>query len=271
MIEDDWISRFQSKDAKDAVESLNVIVWRKSKEKKSIEFDQIFAIDQTSLNVTEFQIDLKEHLGRNIESVDPNEANILLLDEKRTKKSINRHVQIVWENEEMRKFSSFHATFMIELIKPTYVNQLDQSNQLSSNQSHINNLLFLSTYWRAMLRHLHARNFRKAAQVEYETIENRDIWQIVDRFKNENQQIISLKWVFTYKTDSNDYLIKYEVRIMIRNDLQMIDFQNVYAITLISKVFRVLMTLIAAFNLKTHQLDAINVFLNAHNDELIYC
>ncbi len=31
------------------------------------------------------------------------------------------------------------------------------------------------------------------------------------------------------------------------------------------------MILIAAFNLKTRQLNAINAFLNAHNDELIYC
>jgi hypothetical protein len=58
---------------------------------------------------------------------------------------------------------------------------------------------------------------------------------------------------------------------MIRNDLQMINSQNVYAITLISKVFRILITLVAAFNLKTRQLNAINAFLNAHDDELIYC
>ncbi len=51
----------------------------------------------------------------------------------------------------------------------------------------------------------------------------------------------------------------------------MIDLQNVYAITLISKVFRILMILIAAFNLKTRQLNAINAFLNAHNDDSIYC
>jgi hypothetical protein len=74
-----------------------------------------------------------------------------------------------------------------------------------------------------MLRHSHAENFRKAALIEYETIENRDIWQIINRFKNEDHQIISLKWVFTYKTDANNYLIKYKVRIVIRSDLQMID------------------------------------------------
>ncbi len=121
-----------------------------------------------------------------------------------------------------------------------------------------------------MLRHSHAERFRKAAQIEYDAIENRGIWQIVDRL-DENQQIISLKWVFTYKTDLNSYLIKYKARIVIRDDLQMIDSQNVYAITLISKVFRILMTLVAAFDLKTRQLNAINAFLNAHNDEFIYC
>ncbi len=280
LTEDDRISRFQSFDAEDATESFNVIVRRKSKRKKSqlIEFDQfsqsgLLAINQTSLDVTKIQIDLENQFSsRNIESVDLNETNILSDDQKRTRKLISRYAQIVWENEEMRKFSSFHAAFMIGLFKSTYVNQSDQSDQLSSkNRSHISNLSSSSAHWRAMLRHFHAKRFRKAAQIEYDAIENRDIWQIVDRLKNEDHQIISLKWIFTYKTDSNDYLIKYKARIVIRSDLQMIDSQNVYAITLISKVFRISMTLVAAFNLKTRQLNAINAFLNAHNDELIYC
>ncbi len=277
LTEDDRISRFQSFDAEDAVESFNVIVRRKDKEKKSqlFEFDQLLAIDQTSLDVTKIQISLKEFQSssKDIESADLNEANILSDDQKRTRKLTSRDAQIVWENEDIRKFSSFHATFMIELVKSTYVNQSDQlnSDQLSSNRSHISNLLSSSAHWRAMLRHSHAKRFRKAAQIEYDAIENRDIWQIVDRSKNENQQIIFLKWIFIYKTDSNDYLIKYKARIVIRDDLQMIDFQDVYATTLASKMFRILMILIAAFDLKTRQLNAINAFLNAHNDEFIYC
>ncbi len=111
LIEDDRVSRLQSFDAEDAAESSNVTVRRKNKKKKFqlFEFDQfnqsdLFAINQTSLNVTEFQIDLKEHSSRDIESVDLNEANILSSDEKRTRKSTSRYAQIVWENEEMKKF-----------------------------------------------------------------------------------------------------------------------------------------------------------------------
>jgi hypothetical protein len=102
LIEDDRVSRLQSFDAEDAAESSNVTVRRKNKKKKFqlFEFDQfnqsdLFAINQTSLNVTEFQIDLKEHSSRDIESVDLNEANILSSDEKRTRKSTSRYAQIV--------------------------------------------------------------------------------------------------------------------------------------------------------------------------------
>jgi hypothetical protein len=86
----------------------------------------------------------------------------------------------------MRKFSSFHATFMTGMAKSANVNQSNQSNddQLSSNRSHISNLSLSSAHWRAMLRHSHANGFRKAAQLEYEAIENRDIWQIIDKSEN---------------------------------------------------------------------------------------
>jgi hypothetical protein len=56
-----------------------------------------------------------------------------------------------------------------------------------------------------------------------------------------------------------------------REDLQDADSQNVYTATLVSKVFRLLMTLMIAFHLKTRQLDAVNAFFNAHNDEFVYC
>ncbi len=59
---------------------------------------------------------------------------------------------------------------------------------------------------------------------------------------------------------------------MIRDDLQKINnAQNVYAATLASKIFRMMMTLVADFHLKIRQLDAVNVFLNVFNDEKIYC
>jgi acyl carrier protein len=97
LTEDDRISRFHSEDAEDVAESSNVIVRRKDKKKKPqmSESDQLFAIGQTSLDVTEIQTDLKNQFRRNIESADLNEANILSDDQKRTRKLTSRYAQIV--------------------------------------------------------------------------------------------------------------------------------------------------------------------------------
>jgi hypothetical protein len=66
------------------------------------------------------------------------------------------------------------------------------------NRIHISTLFSSSAYWRAMLRHSHDERFRKAAQVEYDAIDDRETWKIVYRQQAENQKIISLKWVFIH-------------------------------------------------------------------------
>jgi hypothetical protein len=59
---------------------------------------------------------------------------------------------------------------------------------------------------------------------------------------------------------------------VIRDDLQKVNnAQNVYVATFASKVFRMMMILVANFHFKIKQLDVVNVFLNVFNDEKIYC
>jgi hypothetical protein len=106
--------------------------------------------------------------------------------------------------------------------------------------------------------------------MKYNVIETKKTWEIVD--KRNDYKLISLKWVFTYKSDSNDFFFKYKARIVIRDDLQKVNnAQNVYAATFASKIFRIMMTLIADFHFKIKQLNAVNVFLNVFNNEKIYC
>ncbi len=60
-----------------------------------------------------------------------------------------------------------------------------------SNRIHISTLPLSSAHWRAMLRHSHGEGFRKAAQIEFDAIDDRDTLKIMN--KSENQKIISLK------------------------------------------------------------------------------
>jgi hypothetical protein len=214
---------------------------------------------------------------RNVASADVDQANIV--EGKRvkfvsSKYSKSDYAQLAWTEEEWGKIPEFHVAFMVGLMK----NQTDvqiglkDETSISANRIHISTLLSSSAHWRAMLKHPHGDGFRKATQLEFDAIEGRGTWEIVNKSSiPENQKIISLKWVFIYKNDSDGYLTKYKARIVVRGDLQDADSQDVYAATLASKVFRVLMALVIAFHLETRQLDVVNAFLNAHNDEPVYC
>jgi hypothetical protein len=74
-----------------------------------------------------------------------------------------------------------------------------------------------------MLKHLYAAQWQKAAQIEYDAINDKSTWIAVDKFEAQKMKIIFLKWVFIYKIDSDDFLLKFKTRIMIRENLQMID------------------------------------------------
>ena len=48
------------------------------------------------------------------------------------------------------------------------------------------------------------------------------------------------------------------------------DSSNTYTVTLASKSFRVLLAIIAYFNLEVDQLDVVSAFLNSSMDEKVY-
>jgi hypothetical protein len=243
--------------------------------------------NSSSMNLTNriLKMRRKREIKRNVISVDLDETNIL--EEKRirfvnNKYSKSDYAQLTWIEKKWNKIFEFHVAFMIELMKferfftdKSFItqNQINlHINTKISNCIYISTLFSSSAHWRAMQRHSHDEEFKKAAQMKFDAINNKSIWKIMNKSSiSENQKIISLKWAFIYKNDSNDYLTKYKTRIMMRDDLQDVDSQDVYAVTLTSKIFRVLMTLMIAFHLKTRQLDVVNAFLNAHNNEFVYC
>lgn len=125
------------------------------------------------------------------------------------------------------------------------------------------------THWRGMLRHEHAEGFKKAADLGYNTMTSMKTWDVVP--KQPGHTPLPLMWRFLYKFDENGYFTKYKARVCARGDLQSVSEEEKYAATLAMKRFRALAAMIAAYKLKTRQLDAVNAFLNAKNDKPIYC
>jgi hypothetical protein len=173
--------------------------------------------------------------------------NVINIDqEKRVWKSSKDFANTTWINEKMKKILVFYTTLMIVFNTKTLKFEIKTT---SSFKFHISNLSKSFLHWRIMLRHLHIEEILKAAQMKYNVIKTKKKWKIVD--KRDDYKLISLKWIFIYKFDSNDFLVKYKTRIVIRDNLQKINnAQNVYAATFALKIFRMIMTFVVDFHFK---------------------
>jgi hypothetical protein len=123
--------------------------------------------------------------------------------------------------------------------------------------------------WAKLELHLHSEGFKNAAQKEFYDLEAQGTWELVDQ-SNATSRPLPLKWVFTYKYDTDGYLDRYKGRICVRGDLQPYNDRDNYAATLASKVFRALMAIAARFDLEIVQMDAITAFINSLLDEEVY-
>lgn len=122
--------------------------------------------------------------------------------------------------------------------------------------------------WKEMQKHPYREAFTEAASHEITTLDKMGTFHTVARPLN--AQILPLKWVFTYKFDSDGYLIKAKARLCVRGDLQAISAEEKRAATLAARTARAVFALVCAFDLDTRQKDAINAFLNSYLDEEVY-
>jgi hypothetical protein len=120
-----------------------------------------------------------------------------------------------------------------------------------------------------MMNHPMAQYFRAATHREMRALITKHTWDEV--ILPLGARAIPTKWVFTYKEDADGYITKFKARLCVRGDLQLgVHKRDVYAITATFKTFRLIMALVAAFDLEVIHLDAVNAFVNADVDEEIY-
>ncbi|POS87671.1 hypothetical protein EPUL_001190, partial [Erysiphe pulchra] len=80
---------------------------------------------------------------------------------------------------------------------------------------------------------------------------------------------IPVKWVFTYKTDDDGYLLKYKARMVVRGDLQIPSEKVTYAATLAIRVCRAVLAIaiVAYFDLEANRFDVTNNFPHVELDK----
>ena len=112
-----------------------------------------------------------------------------------------------------------------------------------------------------------SQQWLEAMNKEMQTMKDNDVWDLVALRKGKKP--ISNKWIFKTKKDSNGNVERFKARLVVQGFTQKqgIDYKETFS----SKdSLRIIMELVAHFDLELHQMDVKTTFLNGNIDETIY-
>jgi hypothetical protein len=177
------------------------------------------------------------------------------------------------EEDDTVTFAGIYATVAASIIRNTGPESSGRS-LLKTPHINQNDLPVLPKRWKDLAKHEFGALFVADAHQEIRNLESRNCWTIRSRAEAKDDPI-PLKWVFTYKVDSEGKLLRCKSRLVVRGDMQYEDtLQLTYAATLASRSFRMAAALAAHFDLEMKQFDVVNAFVNAKREKTsspVYC
>ena len=105
---------------------------------------------------------------------------------------------------------------------------------------------------------------------EMKSMKDNGVWDLVELPKSVKP--IGCKWIFKTKRDSKGNIVRYKAHLVVKGFTQKkgIDYKETFSPVSSKDSFRVIMTLVAYYDLKLHEMDVKTVFLNGNIDETIY-
>jgi hypothetical protein len=83
---------------------------------------------------------------------------------------------------------------------------------------------------------------------------------------------IGCKWVYKTKYDSKGNVERFKARLVVKSFTQRegIDYNKIFSLVLCKDSFRIIMALVAHYDLELHQMDVKTTFLNGDLNENVY-
>ncbi|CAL9015427.1 unnamed protein product [Prunus brigantina] len=115
-----------------------------------------------------------------------------------------------------------------------------------------------------------SENWWGAMKSELSSMEKNGVWKLVNQ--PQGCKPIGCKWVFKTKRNSKGQVDRYKARLVAKGYTQQegIDYNETYSPVSTKDSFRVIMALVAHFDLHLHQMDVKTAFLNGNLEEDIY-
>ena len=99
---------------------------------------------------------------------------------------------------------------------------------------------------------------------EMKSMKDNGVWDLVELL--ESVKPIGCKWIFKTKRDSKGNIVRYKTRLVAKGFTQKegIDYKETFSPVLSNDSFRIIMALVAHYDLNLHQMDVKTAFLNSN-------
>jgi hypothetical protein len=119
------------------------------------------------------------------------------------------------------------------------------------------------------MRSAHPSKWLEAMEDEMKSMSSNDVWDLVEIPKG--AKIVGCKWVYKIKRDSRGNVEKYKARLVAKGYTQIgVDYNETFSPVSCKDSFRIIMALVAHFDLELHQMDVKTAFLNGDLEESVY-
>jgi hypothetical protein len=102
------------------------------------------------------------------------------------------------------------------------------------------------------------------------SMSSNNVWDLEEIPKG--AKIVGCKWFYKTKYDSNANKKKYKARLVAKGFTQRegVDYNETFSLVSCKDSFRIIMALVAHFDLELHQMDVKMAFLNGDLEEKVY-
>ena len=117
---------------------------------------------------------------------------------------------------------------------------------------------------------VNSENWIDAIKDEMKSMVDNDVWDLVELLKGVKP--IICKWIFKAKRDSKGNFERYKAHLVTKGLTQKkgIDYKETFSPVSSKDSFRIIMALVAHYDLELHQIDVKTAFLNCDIEETIY-
>ena len=126
------------------------------------------------------------------------------------------------------------------------------------------------TSFEEAMRSIHSSEWLEAMKDEMRSMSTNDVWDLEEILKG--SKTVGCKWVYKTKCDSKGNVERYKARLVVKGFTQRegIDYNKTFSPVSCKHSFRIIMALVARYDLELHQMDVKTAFLNGDLYENVY-